>query len=57
MLATQTLTQDPIFGACLVYDVLAMYAGQSAAWGQTLMWMAVALGAVVAVKATVFRVY
>ncbi|EIN12898.1 hypothetical protein PUNSTDRAFT_97851 [Punctularia strigosozonata HHB-11173 SS5] len=52
-----SLTQDPIFGACLVYDLLGMYVGQSGTWGATLMWMVVAIGAVVAVKTVVFRIF
>jgi len=42
---------NPTFGACLVYDLLGMVAGQSGAWQKTLGAFAIATGAVVATKA------
>jgi hypothetical protein len=47
------LVTDPVFGAGVVYDVLA----QRRLWASELTYLALACGAVVLVKFAVFRVY
>jgi len=51
------LTTDPLFGACLVYDLVALWFNQRHAWRGDLFWMVMAAGAVVLVKFAVYRVY
>ena len=47
----QALVSDPVFGACLVYDLLALAAGQRGRWGAQLAWYAGSTAAVVGIKA------
>jgi hypothetical protein len=47
------LVTDPVFGAGVVYDVLA----QRQLWASELTYLALACGAIVLVKFAVFRVY
>jgi hypothetical protein len=52
-LGLTALMTDPVFGAGVVYDVLA----QRRLWASELTYLALACGAVVLVKFAVFRVY
>lgn len=48
-----TLLSDGIFGACLVYDLLALYLGQTGNWQTFLGVAAVGNGLIVAIKSIV----
>ena len=48
--SVQALVSDPVFGACLVYD-LALAAGRRGRWGAQLAWYAGSTAAVVGIKA------
>lgn len=50
VLHVQGLTSDPIFGATLVYDLIALYVGQSGDWKTQLGWMAGATTVAVGMK-------
>ena len=49
--SVQALVSDSVFGACLVYDLLALAAGQRGRWGAQLAWYAGSTAAVVGIKA------
>jgi hypothetical protein len=51
------LVSDPIFGAGIVYDLIALAIGQHRLWAKELTWLTLAVGAVVLVKYAVFRIY
>jgi hypothetical protein len=51
------LVTDPVFGAGVVYDILALMLAQRRLWASELTYLALACGAVVLVKFAVFRVY
>ncbi|EIM83245.1 uncharacterized protein STEHIDRAFT_141073 [Stereum hirsutum FP-91666 SS1] len=44
------LTSDPIFGATLIYDLIALYVGQSGEWRTQLGWIAGATTVAVGIK-------
>ncbi|KAA1471606.1 hypothetical protein DENSPDRAFT_859046 [Dentipellis sp. KUC8613] len=44
------LVSDPIFGACLIYDLVGLSVGQSGRWARELGWFAGATGVAVIMK-------
>ncbi|TFK56364.1 hypothetical protein OE88DRAFT_1620908 [Heliocybe sulcata] len=49
------LLTNPIFSACQLYNLVALYFGQSDVWGKSLAWMILATGIVVLFKMLTFR--
>ena len=47
----QALGSDPIFGACLVYDLVGLHFGQEGIWRRDLGWYAGAASVAVGLKA------
>lgn len=46
----QSALADPILGASIVYDLIALYSGQEGSWSTTLGWYAAGAAIIVGVK-------